>query len=123
MSEPPSLPVDRAPLHVVDAPDARRYEARVGDDASIAAILTYRRSDESIALLHTEVQEGFEGQGIGSRLATWVFDDLRRRGLRVVPKCPFIVRWLERHPEQHDVLLRPLGSDVPRLGGGPLDAL
>ena len=54
-------------------------------------------------LVHTEVLPGFEGQGIGSRLVRAVFEDLRERGIPLIPKCPFIVRWLERHPEQHDV--------------------
>lgn len=121
MSEPRPLPVGRASLHIIDVPEAGRFEGRLGDDPTLAVLLTYGRSKGSIALLHTEVQEGYEGQGIGSRMATWAFDEARRLGLKVVPKCPFIVRWLERHPEQHDVLLHPLGSDVPRLGGRPLD--
>jgi predicted GNAT family acetyltransferase len=35
-----------------------------------------------------------------------VLDDIRTRGLRVVPECPFIVRYLRRHPEQRDLVRR-----------------
>ena len=112
----------RPQLHIVDLRDKSRYEATLGDDETRAALLTYRLSDRWIALLHTEVQSGFEGQGVGSRFATLVFDDARSRGLKIIPRCPFILRWLERHPEQHDVLLRPLASSetTPKTGG-PID--
>jgi predicted GNAT family acetyltransferase len=118
MSQPSKMPSGRPDLHVRDAPEHDRYEARLGDSPELAALLDYRLMDKHIALLHTEVESGFEGQGIGSRLARWVFEDARRRGLKVIPKCPFIVRWLERHPEQHDVLARPMDAPPPTPGGG-----
>jgi uncharacterized protein len=118
MSEPSRLPVARAPLHLVDAVDLERYEARLGDDPELAALLDYRRMDGAIALIHTEVVADYEGQGVGSRFARAVFADIRERGLKVIPKCPFIVRWLERHPEQQDVLARPLQAPrSPETGG------
>ena len=116
MSDPSNLPADRPPLQLVDVRELDRYEARLGDDPELAALLDYRLMDKAIALLHTEVQPGYEGQGVGSRFAKAVFADARERGLRIIPKCPFIVRWLERHPEQHDVLARPLPT--PPEGGG-----
>jgi uncharacterized protein len=108
---------DLQPLRIQDAPAASRYEATLGEPPRLVAFVDYRMHDLAIALLHTEVQPGFEGQGIGGRLAAGVFDDLRERGLRVIPKCPFIVRWLERHPEQHDVLARPLDTPLSADGG------
>jgi len=113
MSEPQPMPSGRPSLHVVDAPSASRYEARVGDDPALAALLDYRLRDDWMVLLHTEVQPGFEGQGVGSRLVRAVFEDLRERGIPVVPKCPFVVGWLQRHPEQHDILFRPLEGSTP----------
>jgi predicted GNAT family acetyltransferase len=113
MSEPDPMPTDLPALHLSDHPERSRYEATLGDDPTLAALLDYVMFDGRIMLTHTEVQEGFEGRGIGSRFARAVFEDARERGLKVIPKCPFIVRWLERHPEQHDVLLRPLGSPDP----------
>lgn len=114
---------------IVDVPERERYELRLGGDdgspgdGSLAAFLDYRLAEGRIALLHTEVLEGYEGQGLGSRLADWVFDDARRRGIRIIPRCPFIVRWLERHPEQHDVLLHPF--EGPPAGGSrtPLESI
>lgn len=118
MSEPTRLPTDVEPLQLRDVAEASRYEARLAGSTQLAAILEYRLLDRSIVLLHTEVLPDFEGQGIGSRFARAVFEDLRARELAVVPKCPFIVRWLERHPEHHDVLARPLDDRGPRTGDG-----
>jgi len=110
MSDPVPMPTERPPVHVRDVPERSRYEATLGDDATPAGLLGYTLSNDWMALVHTEVLEGFEGQGVGSRLVRAVLDDARQRGLRVIPKCPFVVRWLERHAEQHDVLYRPLQS-------------
>jgi predicted GNAT family acetyltransferase len=118
MSEPSQIPTDRQPLRVRDVHEQSRYEARLGEDTQLAAFLDYRLMERSMALLHTEVQAGYEGQGVGSRFARAVFEDARERGLKIIPKCPFIVRWLERHPEQHDVLARPMDTPEPPAGGG-----
>ncbi len=113
MSEPQQMHVERSPLHVRDVPGRSRYEARLGDDEEIAGLLDYALGKGWIALVHTEVRDGFEGQGVGSRLVRAVLADLRERGLPVIPKCPFVVGWLQRHPEQHDVLYRPLEAPEP----------
>ena len=105
MSEPSPMPVDRQPLHVRDVPERSRYEATLGDDPTLTGLIDYRASDGTITLLHTGVEDGYEGQGIGSRLVRGVFDDARARNLRIIPKCPFVVRWLERHPEQSDIVI------------------
>jgi predicted GNAT family acetyltransferase len=82
---------------VVDVPDELRYEARL--DGAVAGRVEYDVVDGAVELLHTEVDPAFEGQGVGSRLAAGVFDDLRGRGVKVVVRCPFLRRWLEKHPD------------------------
>jgi predicted GNAT family acetyltransferase len=119
--EPQPLPTGDPPLRLHDDRDQARYEARIGDEGHLAALLDYRMTSEGIALLHTEVQEGYEGRGIGSRFVRMVFDDVRTRGLKIIPKCPFVLRWLERHAEQHDLLVRPLGPAGGLRPGGPID--
>jgi predicted GNAT family acetyltransferase len=49
--------------------------------------------------VHTVVDEAYAGRGLGNRLAKGVLDDALGRGLHVVPRCPFIRAWLERHPD------------------------
>ncbi|HET9840145.1 MAG TPA: GNAT family N-acetyltransferase [Candidatus Angelobacter sp.] len=63
------------------------------------AILQYRRSDDSMRLIHTEVPEALRGRGLGSQLARAALDYAHFNQLKVIPVCPFIKRYLERHPE------------------------
>ena len=112
MTEPQQMPVARPELRVLDVPDLERFEARLGG-GELAGVVDYRLSDDFIVLLHTEVLKGFEGQGIGSRLVRAVLEDLREREVAVIPKCPFVVAWLQKHPEQHHRPLRPLEKPEP----------
>jgi predicted GNAT family acetyltransferase len=41
---------------------------------------------------------------VGSQLVRGALDDLRARGLRVVPLCPFVAAYLRRHPEDADLV-------------------
>ena len=92
-------------LRIVDVPEARRYEARLGDE--VAAFAEYRLTAGRIIFIHTVVAPEHEGRGIGGRLARAVLDDARARELRVTPRCPFIAAYIERHPEYRDLVGPP----------------
>jgi uncharacterized protein len=87
---------------VIDVPEASRYELRLGD--RVVGFLEYRRRDGRLVLLHTEIDEECEGRGFGSRLAAEALEDARRQGLEVTPLCPFVARYIELHPEHHDLV-------------------
>lgn len=87
---------------VADAPERRRFEARV--DGELAGHLVYRRRPGLLALVHTEVEERFEGRGIGARLARFALDRARAEGLAVLPFCPFVEDWMKRHREYVDLV-------------------
>jgi uncharacterized protein len=92
-------------ISVTDAPDRERFEAR--DDAGeVAGFVTYQVTGSIIAYTHTEVSPAFEGQGVGSQIARAVMDDARARGRSVVPICPFLLKWLEKHHEYDDIVVR-----------------
>ncbi len=90
---------------VTDVPDDRRYEARSGD--ALAGFAVYLRSHELIAFLHTEVDDAYEGRGVGSALARTALDDARAQGLRVLAVCPFIDAWITRHPAYENLRYEP----------------
>jgi predicted GNAT family acetyltransferase len=46
-----------------------------------------------------------EGRGLGSRLVAGALDDIRARGLRAVPLCPFAAAYARRHPEYADLVV------------------
>lgn len=84
-------------VEVTHAPEDERYEARLGDE--LAGFTVYRARPGLIAFMHTEVGERFEGRGVGSALVRGALDDARARDLAVLPFCPFVNSYIERHPE------------------------
>jgi predicted GNAT family acetyltransferase len=68
------------------------------------AFVTYVRAGDRLLLTHAEVPHAAEGHGVGSALAHAVLQEIRRRGQRAVPACPFIAAFVERHPEFADVI-------------------
>lgn len=91
-----------ADLHVTNNLDQHRYEAHLGD--TLAGFAEYQLATDLIVLTHTEVDESFEGQGVGSALARAALDDVRERGVKALVICPFITSWVGNHREYTDVL-------------------
>ncbi|NBM18943.1 GNAT family N-acetyltransferase [Streptomyces sp. GC420] len=87
---------------MTDVPEARRYEARCGDEP--AGIAEYIRTEELIAFVHTEVYPAYEGRGVGSALVRASLDRARKDGTAVLAVCPFYTAWIARHPEYQDLL-------------------
>ena len=81
---------------------ASRYEAYAADE--LAGYAEFQLTDGGIACTPTVVDDAFEGQGVGSRLAATALDEARDAGLRVAPRCSFIKAYIERHPEYLDLM-------------------
>jgi len=64
------------------------------------------------------VDPRLEGHGAGSLLARFALDDARRRGLAVLPFCPFMSGWIERHPEFADLVPEALRGQFGLAGAG-----
>jgi predicted GNAT family acetyltransferase len=94
---------ERPEFRVVNNEAAHRYEAFIGDER--AGFVDYRLRPGRIVLVHTEVDDSFEGQGVGGRLAEAALDDARARGLSVSPMCPFIASFIDEHPEYADLVV------------------
>ena len=87
---------------VRDHPDEQRYEVLV--DGAVAGFARYVLRPGRVIFVHTEIAPAFEGQGLGSSLARGALEDARSRQLKVVPLCPFIAAYIERHPEVQDLV-------------------
>lgn len=83
------------------APDRNRYEVLDGED--VIGQAQYRRSGSQVDFVHTEVDDAYGGQGLASKLVGFALDDVREQGQRFVAHCPYVVKWLERHPEYDDL--------------------
>ncbi len=89
-------------IDVHDNPDESRFEA-ARDDQPLG-FAYYRAEPGRVVFTHTEVRPEAEGEGVGSALVSGALDDVRRRGLRAVPVCPFVRAFIERHPEYADLV-------------------
>lgn len=74
-----------------------RYEIHV--DGALAGFLEYREEGDVLALVHTEVGEEYGGQGLGGELAKFALDDAVERNVKVSPACPFVAKYIDKHPE------------------------
>lgn len=93
-----------AQITVADKADEARYEIR--SDGELAGFVTYRSRPGLIELVHTEIDEEFEGRGLGSQLISFALDDARERGLAVLPFCPFVNDYIKRHRQYVELVPR-----------------
>jgi len=89
-------------MEVSDNAEAHRYELRIdGADDDVAGYVEYHDRGNRRALNHTVIEPAYEGQGLGSQLARAVLDDIRARGLDLLPYCPFIRSFVARHRDEY----------------------
>jgi predicted GNAT family acetyltransferase len=96
---------------VRDNAERRRFEVVV--DGDVAGFAEYQRRGGRIIFVHTQVDPAHEGQGLASTLARAALDAAREAGEPVVPLCPFIAAYIERHEDYADLVDRDL---LERLG-------
>jgi predicted GNAT family acetyltransferase len=93
---------DAPTIAVSDAREHERYEIRI--DGELAGFATYKARPRQIAFKHTEIDESFEGRGLAGKLIAFALDDARERGLAVLPFCPFVKAYIQRHREYADLV-------------------
>lgn len=92
-------------VEVRDNPGESRFEAYV--DGRLAGYSAYVVGAGTLNVVHTEVDDAYEGHGVGSALVRQMLDQLRvRGGLRVTASCPFVRTWLRRHPDYQELTRR-----------------
>jgi predicted GNAT family acetyltransferase len=90
------------PTVVHNAADSR-YEIHV--DGAVAGFTEYRDAGDGVLdFVHTEVDDAYEGHGLGGKLARGAMDAVRADGLHVIASCPFIKGWIEKHADYQDLL-------------------
>jgi predicted GNAT family acetyltransferase len=87
---------------VTDASERRRFEIAV--DGAVLGFAEYRRRPGVISFTHTEIDPARKGEGLGTRLAKAALDTARAEGLAVLPYCPFIQGFIDRHREYLDLV-------------------
>jgi len=84
-----------APVVVAD----REHHRFLVEQGGAVAELTYELEGQRLLLVHTGVPSSLEGRGIGGTLVRAAIDWALEQGLTVVPLCPYVRRWLRRHPD------------------------
>ena len=82
-------------------PDRNRFEILVGDER---AVLIFRLRGTQLSLIHTEVPPAMQHHGLADALARAALEYARRNSLRVNVICPFVAKFLTRHPEFQDLV-------------------
>lgn len=54
----------------------------------------------ALVAVHTIVEPGHEGRGIGGDLVKTFYGIAASEGVPVVPLCPYAASWASRHPDQ-----------------------
>ena len=82
---------------LIDNVALHQYEFRIGD--LIPRIEYIKTKNGEIYLTHTEVPSALEGKGVGSSLVRLALEDIERQQFRLVPLCPFVAGYVQKHPE------------------------
>lgn len=88
-------------MTVTDNTAEHRFEVALDGETAFAE---YRLVEHGIILPHTVVPEAFEGRGVGSALAKAALSYARANDLKVIPTCPFMSAYIQKHPEWHDIV-------------------
>jgi predicted GNAT family acetyltransferase len=99
---------------VVDNPAADRFEIRL--DGEVAGYAEYQRTGSTVLFTHTVIEPRFSGRGLGSILVRGALDAARSAQASVLPLCPFVRSYIERHPDYVDLV--PAGQRT-RFGLAP----
>lgn len=91
----------RMELSVVNDAGESRFEL-LDDGGNRIGLIDYELSGGTINLIHTEVDPMYEGRGYGSVLVREALAQIRDMGgLRMIPSCPFVARYVRRHPDEN----------------------
>ncbi|MGH3352486.1 MAG: GNAT family N-acetyltransferase [Nocardioides sp.] len=80
--------------------DPDRYQIAVDD--AVAGFTQFVDDSNQRIFFHTVVHKEYGGRGLGSELVRHALDETRGQGVRIVPVCPYVKAFLERHTEYAD---------------------
>ena len=81
--------------------DDSRFEIWIDEQL---ALLRFRLRGRKLSLIHTEVPPALQHQGLADALARAALEYARAQSLRVKVICPFVAKYLTRHPEFQDLV-------------------
>ena len=86
---------------VIDNHERRRFELTVDGQVAVA---DYRLAGDVVRITHVETPVAPRGGGVAGRLMAGALAIVRARGQKVKPVCPYAVAYIQRHPQEQDLL-------------------
>src|SRR5690349_10919043 len=99
------MKIDVQNLQVKNNIAEHQFEVQLGNKVGI---ISYRKKGSIYIMVHTEVPEEFGGQGIADHLAHDALEQVKAEHGMVVPLCPFVNAYIQRHQEY-----QPLVTHIP----------
>jgi predicted GNAT family acetyltransferase len=96
---------EAALVSVMDNPRASQFELRV--NGVLAGYVTYRDARSGRAFEHTVIATEYQGMGLASQLIRSALNEARATGRTVLPLCPFVRSFIQRHPAYVDLVGQP----------------
>lgn len=88
-------------MNVTDNKEKKRFETKIDGHE---AFVEYSVQPGILSLDHTEVDKALAGQGVASDMIEKVLLEVELRGLKVIPACPFIEKYISKHPEWKSIV-------------------
>lgn len=93
--------------HVLHNAALNRYEIWLADEKIGHA--DYQDVDGVWHFTHTEVDPAHQGKNYAAILMREAFKDIEQNNPhKVWPVCPYVVKYMEKHPETQGLLVKPL---------------
>lgn len=93
--------MNKEEIKLEDNPDKSRFQF---DLEGQVAVIEYILVKDQIYLTHTEVPENLGGKGYGSHIIKLALEDIKSRGLKLIPQCPFVTSYIEKNPQWREIL-------------------
>ncbi|MDH6252679.1 putative GNAT family acetyltransferase [Chryseobacterium sp. H1D6B] len=75
-------------------------------DGKNAGMMTYTWAGEDRFIIdHTEVQEAYNGMGVGKEMLLAAVNFARKEGKKIIPLCPFAKASFQKDEDLQDVLV------------------
>ncbi|MFF8594207.1 GNAT family N-acetyltransferase [Streptomyces sp. NPDC015220] len=89
--------------------DRHRYEILVAGER--AGLTAFRDHLGQRVFYHTVIDDAFAGRGLAAELVRQALADVRAQGMRIVPVCPYVAKYLTTHDEFDDIT-DPVTSEI-----------
>jgi uncharacterized protein len=86
---------------VKHVPGESRFETDLGDKT---AYLDYHLAGNVITFIHAYTPPEYRGKGIAAQVTKFALDYARENKLKVIPQCPYVRDYVERHGEYKALL-------------------